>query len=243
MNQVKNKKPIIFFIHGFKTITWNNYDDFVIWLGEKNTNLDIFTYDYYDNTDKKTLNWKLMWEKNREAFKGIVAQNRDIIIVSYSSGAPISTRLIKEFPEARIKKIFFVAPAFKISLFYIIKKFFSGLFKKVILWFKMNKQQKKRYKRIKNKSVSEPHLYRLIISMIRLQKHTMNSLAEIDVKEIEVFYGDQDITVPFDKNIKFIIKNAKKHNIKVNFHKIKNRNHVSVFTNSSIEEVFEKIIK
>ncbi len=243
MSKIKNIKPIIFFVHGFKTVTWNNYDDFANWLKRQKTSTpDLYTYDYYSNSDKKTLKSKLMWEKNKIAFKGIVEKKRDIIIVGYSSGAPISTMLIKEFPAAKIKKVIFIAPAFKVSILYVVKKFLSGIFKKIILWFKMNKRQKKRYRRIKKHSVNEPHLYRIIISMLALQKRASKNLKNINLKEIEIFYGSEDTTISSEKNIKFILKNTKQHNTKTNFHEIKGKNHVSIFTNGC-EKVFEEIIK
>ncbi len=255
-NVVQNsKKPIIFLVHGFKTVTWNNYDDFADWFKQQNQpKPDLFTYDYYDNNDKSTLKAKLMWSKNVAAFKKIVALNREIIIVGYSSGAPIATRLINTFPEAKIKNIFFIAPAFKISLLFIFQKFCSGKWKKIHLWFKMNKKQRARYRRFsknakkqKTKSqsvynVHEHYLYHIVWAMLRLQRHCNSALKQLDLKKINIYYGGQEETVPMKKNLKFIYKATKKHHPEINTIKMKNKTHVTIFTSGNTS-LFKEIIK
>ena len=249
LNINNDKKPVIFFLHGLKSITWNNYEDFSDWLAEeKNPKPDLITFDYFDNADKKTLHTKKMTAIIEQKFLETIALNRPIIIVGYSLGAVMASRLSALHPEANIKKVIFIAPAFSVGAFSVLFKYLKLMSKKIKLFFRMNKQQRKRYARMrkstsnnKNSNIKERYLGKIVFKIFLLKHFNKKYLQKSNFKKIEIFYGEDDISISSKKNVKFIMKKTKKQNTEIVVVPMKKRNHFTIVTSSNTE-LFKRII-
>lgn len=200
MNKKKDNR-VILLIHGFKRGNENDFEYLEDPLMK--FNLPIINFEYYDNYDKKTLNWKLFFKKVSKQMEEL--KDNEIIVVGYSIGAIIAIYLENYYPN--IIQVISIYPAFKIYLFDWLKRLKDLYFKRKRLKKKIGKERfNKLNEAAKKNKIVEKYPVKITRNINIFRSKLRKKIKNININKTTLILSEIDEIVHYKKTYKYINK-------------------------------------
>ncbi len=231
-------KSILILIHGLKRKNEQSFKDFIEYVHQNyaSTFEKIVDFEYYDNSDKSTINAKSFEEKINKVLHQY--RDYDVSLLGYSMGGVAALTLAQEFPN--VTKIFTLVPVFKIKYLDWPKKIISNLKKQRVLKKKLGKERYLRLKKLQQQGLSEQYPIRVITQINKFRKRNKKHLENLENREIAIVFSTNDEINNLRATIAFI-------NDKINY--VKNNLVISFVSDTHFEllgvkntKMFEQII-
>ncbi len=231
----ENKKQNILLLHGFKRANKDDFKFLKDYFNKNFSNINLISFDYYDNNDKKTLNAKKI-KTNVQNFVNQLELD-DISVIGYSLGGLISLTLFGE--NKNVKKIYSLYPPLKIHFFDWIFKLWNSKKKSRQVKKKLGKERYKEIsKRYKKNKIIEKHPVKIVFAINSFRLKYRKLISKNFNKDIKIAFSDIDEVVKKD-SINYLNKKINFNNNEIEIEK-NNFNHFTVF-DSENEELFKNI--
>lgn len=197
----KKDNRVILLIHGFKRGNENDFE----YLEESllQFNLPVINFEYYDNYDKKTLNWKAFFKKISKQMEEL--KDNEIIIIGYSIGAIIGIYLENYYPN--VNQVISIYPAFKIHFFDWIKRLKDLYFKRRRLKKKIGKDRfKKLNEAAKQNKIVEKYPVKITRNINIFRSRLRRKIKNININKTVLILSEVDEVVHYKKTYKYINK-------------------------------------
>ncbi len=231
-------KPILILIHGLKRKNEQTFQAFKEYVKKHYATSfeNIIDFEYYDNSDKTTINAKDFEHKIYD----VLNQYRDdeVYLLGYSMGGVAALTLSQEF--SNITKIFTLVPVFKIKVLDWPKKIINNLKKQRVLKKKLGKERYLRLKKLQQQGISEQYPVRVISQINRFRRRNKKHLVKLENRKLGIIFSTNDEINNLRATIAFI-------NDKINY--IKNDLFIMFVKETHFElldakhtQTFEKIV-
>lgn len=197
------KEKVVVLLHGFKKKNYVEFANFVEYANEKSKYKIMKEVDWYDNWDKKTINWRSFIKKQQEIINSY--KDKEIILVGYSAGGIGALSLAAK--NDNVVGVLAMYPAFYINFIGWVKVLTTNMKK----WKKakktLGKERYKRMKELKEKGASEKYPIRLAIAINIFRKKQIPYLKKIKNKNIKIIWSKNDEITQTNKTLKLLEKN------------------------------------